>query len=413
MYNLFCITLYFCKRFPPFWRQKRVLSPTLDRVFLHYLDNAATTMVDPAVADAIAAALRESWANPSSLYDPAVLAEHKLNAARAKIAKTLNCAAREIYFTACGSESNNLAILGAALPRQAWGNKIVTTGFEHPSVQLPIRALRDRGFDVVEVAPGADGRLDVQKLIDAVDKNTVLVACMAVNNETGAVQDIARLAAGVKAKNSRTAVHIDAVQAWLRIPLDLKKLPGVDTLAVSGHKVHAPKGIGALYLCENQRQHLRPPYLGGHQERGIRPGTENLPYAVGLGLAAEQGARGMRAAAANAAALNAQLRAGLAALPGITLHSPAGAVPEVLNFSTNCVNSQTFISYLNDRQIYVSGGSACDKGEPSHTLQAMGCDARAVATALRVSFCAGNDEGDVAALLAALKDGLAELQHIA
>ena len=380
---------------------------------LHYLDNAATTMVDPAVADAIAAALRESWANPSSLYDPAVLAEHKLNAARAKIAKTLNCAAREIYFTACGSESNNLAILGAALPRQAWGNKIVTTGFEHPSVQLPIRALRDRGFDVVEVAPGADGRLDVQKLIDAVDKNTVLVACMAVNNETGAVQDIARLAAGVKAKNSRTAVHIDAVQAWLRIPLDLKKLPGVDTLAVSGHKVHAPKGIGALYLCENQRQHLRPPYLGGHQERGIRPGTENLPYAVGLGLAAEQVARRMRAAAANAAALNAQLRAGLAALPGVTVHSPAGAVPEVLNFSTNCVNSQTFISYLNDRQIYVSGGSACDKGEPSHTLQAMGCDARAVATALRVSFCAGNDEGDVAALLAALKDGLAELQHIA
>lgn len=380
---------------------------------LHYLDNAATTMVDPTVADAIAAALRESWANPSSLYDPAVLAEHKLNAARAKIAKTLNCAAREIYFTACGSESNNLAILGAALPRQAWGNKIVTTGFEHPSVQLPIRALRDRGFDVAEVAPGADGRLDVQKLIDAVDKNTVLVACMAVNNETGAVQDIARLAAGVKAKNSRTAVHIDAVQAWLRIPLDLKKLPGVDTLAVSGHKVHAPKGIGALYLCENQRQHLRPPYLGGHQERGIRPGTENLPYAVGLGLAAEQGARRMRAAAANAAALNAQLRAGLAALPGVTVHSPAGAVPEVLNFSTNCVNSQTFISYLNDRQIYVSGGSACDKGEPSHTLQAMGCDARAVATALRVSFCAGNDEGDVAALLAALKDGLAELQHIA
>ena len=380
---------------------------------LHYLDNAATTMVDPAVADAIAAALRESWANPSSLYDPAVLAEHKLNAARAKIAKTLNCAAREIYFTACGSESNNLAILGAALPRQAWGNKIVTTGFEHPSVQLPIRALRDRGFDVAEFAPGADGRLDVQKLIDIVDKNTVLVACMAVNNETGAVQDIARLAAGVKAKNSRTAVHIDAVQAWLRIPLDLKKLPGVDTLAVSGHKVHAPKGIGALYLCENQRQHLRPPYLGGHQERGIRPGTENLPYAVGLGLAAEQGARRMRAAAANAAALNAQLRAGLAALPGVTVHSPAGAVPEVLNFSTNCVNSQTFISYLNDRQIYVSGGSACDKGEPSHTLQAMGCDARAVATALRVSFCAGNDEGDVAALLAALKDGLAELQHIA
>ena len=275
-----------------------------------------------------------------------------------------------------------------------------------PSVQLPIRALRDRGFDVVEVAPGADGRLDVQKLIDAVDKNTVLVACMAVNNETGAVQDIARLAAGVKAKNSRTAVHIDAVQAWLRIPLDLKKLPGVDTLAVSGHKVHAPKGIGALYLCENQRQHLRPPYLGGHQERGIRPGTENLPYAVGLGLAAEQGARRMRAAAANAAALNAQLRAGLAALPGVTLHSPAGAVPEVLNFSTNCVNSQTFISYLNDRRSTFRAAAPATRASP-----ATRCRRWAATRAPSPPRCASASapamtRATSAALLAALKDGL-------
>lgn len=379
---------------------------------LHYLDNAATTIVDPAVADAIHGAMLTQWANPSSLYDPAVLAEQKLGAARAKVAATLHCSPKELYFTGCGSEGNNLAILGAAWPRRSWGSKIVTTGFEHPSVQRPIRALGERGFTVVEVSPEPDGRLDVGKLLDEVDKNTVLVACMAVNNETGAVQDIARLAAGVKAKNSRTAVHIDAVQAWLRIPLDLKKLPGVDTLTVSGHKVHAPKGIGALYLCENQRQHLQPPYLGGHQERGIRPGTENLPYAVGLGLAAERGAKAMRANARNAAALNARLRAGLAALPGITIHSPQDAVPEVLNFSTNCVNSQTMIAYLSDRQIYVSGGSACDKGEPSHTLMAMGCDGRAVATALRVSFCAGNDEADVDALLAALASGLRDLQHI-
>ncbi len=379
---------------------------------LHYLDNAATTMVDPAVADAINDAMRSCWANPSSLYEPAILAEHQLSVARGRIAKTLNCARDEIYFTACGSESNNLAILGAAIPRQTWGNKIVTTGFEHPSVQRPIRALKDRGFTVVEILPEADGRLDVGKLIDAVDKNTVLVACMAVNNETGALQDIARLAAEVKEKNSRTAVHIDAVQAWLRIPLDLKKLRGVDTLSVSGHKVHAPKGIGALYLCDNQRQHLQPAYLGGHQERGIRPGTENLPYAVGLGLAAEQGAKQLKANARHAAALNARLREGLAQLPGITIHSSDDAVPEVLNFSTNCVNSQTFITYLSDRRIYVSGGSACDKGEPSHTLMAMGCEDRAVATALRVSFCADNDEGDVDALLAGLKSGLTELQHI-
>lgn len=378
---------------------------------IHYLDNAATTMVDPAVADAIHAAMLESWANPSSLYDPAVLASGRLNAARRKVAKTLNCAADEVYFTACGSESNNLAILGAAIPRQGWGRKIVVSGFEHPSVQRPIRALGERGFTVVEIAPEADGSLDLDKFLAAVDKTTVLAACMAVNNETGARQEIARLAAGVKAKNSRTHVHVDAVQAWLRIPIDLKQWKGVDTLAVSGHKVHAPKGIGALYLCSNQRQHLAPPYLGGHQERGIRPGTENLPYAVGLGLAAERGHKTMAARAKQAAELNARLRAGLASLPGIAIHSPDGAVPEVLNFSTGCINSQTFINYLNARQVYVSGGSACDKGEPSHTLTAMGCPEEAVRTALRVSFCADNTPEDVDALLDGLRAGLRELQR--
>lgn len=379
---------------------------------LHYLDNAATTMVDPAVADAIDRTVRSCWANPSSLYEPAILAEQQLASARGKVARSLGCAAKEIYFTACGSESNNIAILGAAMARKAWGNKIVVTGFEHPSVQRPIRALKDQGFEVVEILPQADGHLDVDRLVTAVDKNTVLACCMAVNNETGALQDIKRFSDGVKAKNSRTAVHVDAVQAWLRIPLNMKTLSHVDTLAVSGHKVHAPKGIGALYLCENQRQHLVPPYLGGHQERGIRPGTENLPYAVGLGVAAEQGAKKIAANAKAAAALNARLRAGLAELPGVTIHSPEDGVPEVLNFSTNCVNSQTFITYLSDRKIYVSGGSACDKGEPSHTLQAMGCDGAAIATALRVSFCADNDEADVDALLAGLRAGMQELQHI-
>lgn len=379
---------------------------------LHYLDNAATTMVAPEVAEAVHTAMLRHWANPSSLYDPAVEAQEALQTARARVARSLGCQSGEVYFTACGSESNNLALLGAALPRQSWGDKIVVTGFEHPSVQRPLRALRERGFRVVEVAPGRDGRLPAEKFLAQVDKSTVLAACMAVNNETGAVQDIGAIAAGVKARNSRTHVHVDAVQAWLRLPLDMKRWPGVDTLSVSGHKVHAPKGIGALYLCDNQRQHLRPPYLGGHQEGGIRPGTENLPYAVGLGLAARRGTASLRARTAQMQALNARLRAGLADMGGITVNSPADAVPEVLNFSTGCVNSQTFINYLNDRQIYVSGGSACDKGEPSHTLQAMGCEERIIRTALRVSFCEDNTEADVDALLAALRTGLQELQHI-
>ena len=379
---------------------------------LHYLDNAATTQVDPAVTEAIHDALVELWANPSSLYDPAVAAQDGIDTARGRIAKTLHCRKDEVYFTACGSESNNMSVWGAAKARRHWGNKIVVTGFEHPSVQLPIRALQEEGFTVTEIMPEADGHIDTQKFLREIDKNTVLAACMAVNNETGAVQDIAALGAGIKARNARTHFHVDAVQAWLRMPIDLQKWKEVDTLAVSGHKVHAPKGVGALFVRDSQRQTLRPPYRGGHQERGMRPGTENTPYIVGLGVAAAKGLQSLRTRTAQIQALNTLLRQGLGEFPEIQINSPADALPEVLNFSTRCINSQTFINYLNTRAVFVSGGSACDKGEPSHTLQAMGCDDLTIRTALRVSLCADNTPEDVQALLDGLRDGLRELQHI-
>ena len=383
---------------------------------LHYLDNAATTLVDPAVAEDVLSTLRGVWGNPSSLYAAGAQAQAHIQRARERVAQSLPGArADEIYFTAGGTESNNIALRGAARVRTAWADNIVTTGFEHPSVQNTLRALgRELGWQVVEVPPETDGTLDVQKLAGAVNKRTALVACMAVNNETGAVQDIAALAAAVKAKNSRCAVHVDAVQAWLRIPVDLKKWRGVDTLSLSGHKVHAPKGVGALYLCDNQRQHFAPPYAGGHQERGIRPGTENVAGIHALGLAAELGggAAGIAARRAAAAALRQRLLDGLAGIGGITVNSPADGVPEIVNFSTGCVNSQTMIGFLGQRQVYVSGGSACDKGEPSHTLLAMGCDGRTVKTALRVSFCADNTPQDVDALLDGLREGLAALRHI-
>ena len=379
---------------------------------LHYLDNAATTQVDPAVTEAIHDALVELWANPSSLYDPAVAAQDGIDTARGRIAKTLHCRKDEVYFTACGSESNNMSVWGAAKARRHWGNKIVVTGFEHPSVQLPIRALQEEGFTVTEIMPEADGHIDTQKFLREIDKNTVLAACMAVNNETGAVQDIAALGAGIKARNARTHFHVDAVQAWLRMPIDLQKWKEVDTLSVSGHKVHAPKGVGALFVRDSQRQTLRPPYRGGHQERGMRPGTENTPYIVGMGVAAAKGLQSLRTRTAQIQALNTLLRHGLSEFPDIQINSPADALPEVLNFSTLCINSQTFINYLNTRAVFVSGGSACDKGEPSHTLQAMGCDDLTIRTALRVSFCADNTPEDVQALLDGLRDGLRELQHI-
>ena len=365
---------------------------------LHYLDNAATTMVAPEVADVIDKAMREHWANPSSLYGPGARSEEALNAARAAVARTLGCKAKELYFTSCGSESNNLALLGAVHTR-TFGKGIVVSGFEHPSVQRPLEELAKQGYDVTVVKPRPDGTLDMDRMLEHVDKNTILVACMMVNNEVGTRNDVERLAAEVKRRNSRTIVHVDAVQAWMRVPI---KLDNIDTLSVSGHKIHAPKGIGALYLSDRLVQAFRPPYLGGEQERGLRPGTENLPYAMGLAAAATRLAKTMKSRDTAMRALNQRLRDGLAAFPEVVLNSPADAVPEVLNFSTNCVNSQTFIEYLSGRHIYISGGSACDKGEPD----------LAVRTALRVSFCGDNTPEDVQALLDGLKDGLKELQHI-
>ena len=375
---------------------------------LHYLDNAATTIVAPEVADVIDKAMREHWANPSSLYGPGARSEEALNAARAAVARTLGCKAKELYFTSCGSESNNLALLGAARTR-TFGKDIVVSGFEHPSVQRPLEDLTKRGYNVTVVKPRADGTLDINEMLEHVGKNTILVACMMVNNEVGTRNDVEHLAAEVKRRNSRTIVHVDAVQAWMRVPI---KLDNIDTLAVSGHKIHAPKGIGALYLSDRLVQAFQPPYLGGEQERGLRPGTENLPYAMGLAAAAARLAKTMKSRDTAMRALNQRLRDGLAAFPEVVLNSPADAVPEVLNFSTNCVNSQTFIEYLSGRHIYISGGSACDKGEPSHTLMAMGAPDLAVRTALRVSFCGDNTPEDVQALLDGLKDGLKELQHI-
>ena len=376
---------------------------------LHYLDNAATTMVDPEIAGAIHEALLKDWANPSSLYEPAVETHEALTTARGQIARTLGCQAKDLYFTSCGSESNNLAVQGLAMARKNWGSKIVVSGFEHPSVQRPIRALKDRGFEVVEILPEADGHLDVAKLAAEVDKNTVLVSCMAVNNETGTLQDIAALSTAVKAKNSRCAVHVDAVQAWMRVPI---KLDNIDTLSVSGHKIHAPKGIGALYLSDRLVQAFQPPYLGGEQERQMRPGTENLPYAMGLAAAATRLAKTMKSRDAAVRALNLRLREGLKAFPEVVINSPENAVPEVLNFSEMCIKSETMLAFLAEEQIYVSSASACGRGQPSHTLAAMGRDPLAIDTAIRVSFCADNTPEDVDAFLNRFEDGMKHLQKI-
>ena len=375
---------------------------------LHYLDNAATTIVAPEVADVIDKAMREHWANPSSLYAPGAQSEAALNSARAAVARTLGCKPRELYFTSCGSESNNLALVGAALTRK-FGKGVVVSGFEHPSVQKPLERLASMGYDVTVVNPKADGTLDIDQMLEHVDKNTILVACMMVNNEIGTRNDVERLAAEVKRRNSRTLVHVDAVQAWMRVPI---KLANIDTLSVSGHKIHAPKGIGALYLSDHIVQAFQPPYLGGEQEREMRPGTENLPYAMGMAAAAIRLAKTMKSRDAAVRALNQRLREGLKAFPEVEINSPAGAVPEVLNFNEHCIKSETMLAWLAEEQIYVSSASACGRGQPSHTLAAMGKDPLSIDTAIRVSFCGDNTPEDVDAFLNRFEDGMRTLQRI-
>ncbi len=373
---------------------------------IHYLDNAATTMVNPEVIETITKAMAEHWANPSSLYTPGAHSELALNKARADVARTLGATAGEVYFTGCGSEGNNLAILGAARTRK-WGKRIVCTGFEHPSVALPMQRLAQEGYDVQFVAPEADGHLNVDKMLELVDKNTILVAAMQVNNETGTAVDVVRLAAGVKARNDRTAVHVDGVQAWMRVPV---RLANIDSYSVSGHKIHAPKGIGALYLRKGY--HIEPPYLGGGQEKGMRPGTENLPYAIGMAKAATLLSRTLPQRHKTLVELNTRLREGLKQFPEVTLNSPEDAVPEVLNFSLNVIRSETMLHHLETMGVYVSSGSACSKGAASHTLTAMGLEPRRIDTAIRASFCADNTPEDVDALLEGLKTGLAALSRI-
>ena len=373
---------------------------------IHYLDNAATTMVNPEVIETITKAMAEHWANPSSLYTPGAHSELALNKARAAVARTLGATAGEVYFTGCGSEGNNLAILGAARTRK-WGKRIVCTGFEHPSVALPMQRLAQEGYDVQFVAPEADGHLNVDKMLELVDKNTILVAAMQVNNETGTAVDVARLAAGVKARNDRTAVHVDGVQAWMRVPV---RLANIDSYSVSGHKIHAPKGIGALYLRKGY--YIEPPYLGGGQEKGMRPGTENLPYAIGMAKAATLLSRTLPQRHKTLVELNTRLREGLKQFPEVTLNSPEDAVPEVLNFSLNVIRSETMLHHLETMGVYISSGSACSKGAASHTLTAMGLEPRRIDTAIRASFCADNTPEDVDALLEGLKTGLAALSRI-
>ncbi len=372
----------------------------------HYLDNSATTVASMAAAKKALEMMTENYANPSSLHYRGMLAEQELEKARKSVAKQLCAQTDEIIFTSGGTEANNLALFGAAYAKKRRGTKIVTTAFEHSSIMEACKRLEQEGFEVAYVAPRQDGTVHTEDVIAEVDGNTVLVSVMYVNNETGAIMPVAEIFEAAKQINPDILCHTDAVQAFGKLFVNAKKL-GADLVSVSAHKVHSPKGCGALYIKKGVRLVSRA--YGGEQEKKIRPGTEPLPLIAAFGVACYEFA--IEKNYENIAALCEYAKQQLSKIEGVVINSPDNALPYVLNFSAGRVRSETMLHYLEEYEIYVSSGSACAKGAPSYVLSAMGFGGERADSALRISFSKLNTKEDVDALCTALEQGLRVLVH--
>ncbi len=374
-----------------------------------YLDNAATTPVNSEVAQVIADSLKSDFANPSSLYKIGAQSENKINTARRTVAGFLNAKEDEIYFTSCASESNNIAIYGLAAARKNWANRIVTTGYEHPAVRKPLENLKEMGYTIANINPKADGNIDINEIVDAVDSKTAFVTIIHVNNETGAVIDIKTACEKIKAKNKRTVIHIDATQSFMKLPIDVSKIP-CDSMAFSGHKINAPKGIGGLYLKKGTN--IKTVMAGGGQEKGLRAGTENIHYILGFAKACEILYPNIKKNLNHYTQLKTRLLEGLAQFDNVAVNSPENAVPYTVNFSFMNYRSETLLHFLEADEIYISSGSACSKGAASHTLTAMGLDAKRIDSSIRVSFGVNTTEQDIDTFIDALRKAQEKLQKV-
>lgn len=371
-----------------------------------YLDNSATTAVTPEVAALAARIMTEQYGNPSSLHRRGFWAERALTEARGQVAAVLRCRPEEIIFTSGGTESNNLALLGAARAARRRGNRIVTTAVEHHSVLAICRQLESEGFEVAYVSPDAGGVITPESFAAACDEKTVLASCMMVNSETGALHNIPAIAAACRRKNPGILFHADCVQAFGRLEIAPARW-GVQLVSVSGHKIHAPKGVGALYVAKGVR--LLPPLYGSGQERGLRPGTENLPGICAMGLAAERMNARRAENAAHFTALRQKLITNLSQSPAVCINSPEAAAPYIINLSVEGIRSEIMIHYLEQFEIYVSSGSACAKGERSHVLTAMGLPEDRVDSAIRVSMTDTTAEEEIDEFCRRLLQGAATL----
>ncbi len=371
---------------------------------MHYLDNSSTTKVNIDAAKKAMWIMTECFGNPSSLHSLGFSAEKELRKARETIINSLSVNEGELIFTSGGTESNNTAILGAALQNIRNGNRIVSSEIEHPSVKESLKKLSEMGFEVVFLKPDKSGNISKKDVFNAVNEKTILVSLMSVNNETGAILPLEEVAGAIKRKAPRALFHTDNVQGFLKNKLNIKKL-GIDLVSISAHKVHGMKGTGALYIAKNKR--IKPLLLGGGQEKNIRSGTENLP-----GIVAFSEAVSLYKRENEVKALNEFLREELKKIPYIKINSPDNASPYILNFSLMKVRGETMLHYLSEREIYVSVGSACSGSKPSAVLSAMELSPKEIESSVRVSFSPNNNREDVDALIFHLKEGLENIAHI-
>ena len=373
----------------------------------HYLDNAATTMVCDEAAQAALAAMTENYGNPSSTHTKGREANRLLESARKQVSAALGCTPGELIFTSCGSESDNWAIINGAEAMKRKGKHIISSAVEHDAVRRSLDELESRGFEVTRLAPDEKGGISLDSVVSALRDDTILVSLMLVNNETGAVTDISSIARAVKKACPAALVHTDAVQGFMKVPFSAKSL-GADMISISGHKIHAPKGVGALYVKNGLK--LKPFIVGGSQENGRRAGTEAMPQIAAFGAACEVARAGMAENIARMEALRARAVERLSReIPELVLIG--GGSPHILSISLPGWRSEVLMNYLEAKEVYVSRSSACKKGGRSHVLEAMGLSSRVIDGAIRVGLSRFITEEDIDALCSALKEAHDTLAH--
>ena len=361
-----------------------------------YLDNSATTRCCEEAAQLVVKLLTEDYGNPSSLHNKGVIAENYMNDARKKIAKTLKVQEKEICFTSGGTESNNLAIIGVAEANKRSGKHVITTSIEHPSVSATMAYLEEHGYEVTYLPVDASGRVNLEALKEALCPETILVSVMYVNNEVGTLQPIDEAVKIVKEYNSSILFHSDAVQGFGKYHIYPKRQK-IDLLSASGHKIHGPKGSGFLYIKDKTKIH--PLLNGGGQQRGMRSGTENVPAIAGLGVAAERIYTGFEEKIDRMYTLREHFIEEVTKIPGVHVngHTDRSNAPHIVSVSTEGVRAEVLLHALEDKEIYVSAGSACSSNKPSvsHTLKSIGLKPELLDATIRFSFCVETTEEEI------------------